>query len=65
MSRVPLSDESLDLDDDVVEEEGTVGAEEQYAELDFDERFAEREYEPEPSDEEDLFYDADWIEDDA
>jgi len=37
MDRIPLSDESAEIDDDVVEdEEGTVGAEEQYKELDFD-----------------------------
>jgi hypothetical protein len=45
MSRIPLSDESLDLDDDVVEEEGTTGKEEQYAELSF-ETDESREYEP-------------------
>lgn len=33
--RIPLSDESLDLDDDLVEEEGSPGKEEQYDELDF------------------------------
>ena len=49
MSRVPLSDESLDLDDDVIEEEGSPGKEEQYAELSF-ETDDTREYEPDLDD---------------
>jgi len=36
VSRVPLSDESVALDDDVVEDEGSPGKEEQFKELDFD-----------------------------
>lgn len=52
MSRIPLSDESFDLDDDVIEEEGSPGKEEQYAELSFDD--AETVYEPDTS----------WLEDD-
>ena len=44
MSRIPLSDESADLDDDVVDEEGTTGPEEQFAELNL-ETDETREYE--------------------
>jgi hypothetical protein len=56
VDRIPLSDESAELDDDVVDEEvGTVGAEEQYKELDFDQD-PETEYEPW---EDDLFEDED------
>lgn len=56
--RIPLSDETPDLDDDIIEEEeGTVGAEEQYADLSF-ETDDTREYEPEYSYFEDDYYDS-------
>jgi hypothetical protein len=67
MSRIPLSDESADLDDDVVEEEGSPGKEEQYAELDFD-AHEERVYEPGFDvfyDDEDVFSDGEWSDDDV
>jgi hypothetical protein len=50
MGRLPLSDE-FDPDE-VVEEEGTIGPEEQYDELDFDADSGERGYEPEDWDDE-------------
>lgn len=68
MDRIPLSDESADLDDDIVEDEGSPGKEEQYAELDFDEHeFDPFSFEPEllPFDEEDPFYDAEWSDDES
>jgi len=57
MGRIPLSDE-FDLEDEVIEEEGTTGAEEQYEELDFDAPEAERGYEP------DLWEDQ-WLDDES
>lgn len=60
MSRIPLSDETLDLDDDMVDEEGSPGKEEQYAELNFGEDGDRGEFAPDTStdpffDDEDLY----------
>lgn len=68
MSRIPLSDESADLDDDVVEDEGSPGKEERFDDLDFNEDGARWEPGPDPStdpffDDEDQYSDGEWSDD--